>query len=190
MTIHINMFYKRLIISLSSLLWIGLLFLYIAPHSHAAEIKNLPVFTLNQDIRYIPPPEKAKFEFLPILMYDTNVGFGFQGLMDGSLPVQVLLPLGGVNTLRGYPQDRFLGKVNALFNAEVRFPLFWRFGGVVGLDTGKVWDSFEDFKINLRGWAADLNVGLRFYMDTFIVRVDVGFSKETMGFFFNFGHLF
>jgi hypothetical protein len=33
-------------------------------------------------------------------------------------------------------------------------------------------------------------VGLRFSMDTFVVRADLGFGKETTGFYLNFGHLF
>jgi len=27
-------------------------------------------------------------------------------------------------------------------------------------------------------------------MDTFVVRADMGFGKDTTGFFFNFGHIF
>jgi len=115
---------------------------------------------------------------------------GFQSLIDGELPVQVLLPMGGSNSLRGYPQDRFLGKVNALFNAELRFPVFWRLGGVVGFDAGRVWNSLKEFKVCFNDWATNINVGLRFYMDTFVVRMDIGFSNETSGFFFNFGHVF
>ena len=62
---------------------------------------------------------------------------GMQGLSGGDLPVQVLLPIGGSTTLRGSPQDRYLDKVYAVANAELRFPIFWRFGGVAGLDLGK-----------------------------------------------------
>jgi hypothetical protein len=32
--------------------------------------------------------------------------------------------------------------------------------------------------------------GLRFYMNTFVVRCDVGFGKETTGLYFNFGQVF
>jgi hypothetical protein len=32
--------------------------------------------------------------------------------------------------------------------------------------------------------------GLRYYMDTFIVRLDVGLSDETTGLYLNFGHIF
>jgi len=114
--------------------------------------------------------------------------FVFQALNGENLPVQVLLPIGGNRTLRGYVQDRFLDKVSALFNIEVRFPIFWRFGGIVGFDAGKVWSNISKFDLN--NWATNPAFGLRFNMDNFIVRADIGFSHETIGFYFNFGHLF
>ncbi len=115
---------------------------------------------------------------------------GLQNLIGDNLPVQVLLPIGGSRTLRGYPQDRFLGKTSAVVNAELRFPLFWRFGGVVGYDAGKMWSSLKKADLNLSSWATNPMIGLRFYMDTFVVRVDMGFGKDTTGFFFNFEHIF
>jgi outer membrane protein assembly factor BamA len=116
------------------------------------------------------------------------VRLGMQGLMGIDLPVQVLLPIGGGSTLRGSPQDRYLDKVSAVANAELRFPIFWRFGGVAGLDLGKVWGAFKDF--DLHRWAVNPVAGLRFYMNTFVVRCDVGFGKETTGLYFNFGQMF
>jgi outer membrane protein assembly factor BamA len=113
---------------------------------------------------------------------------GMQGLMGSDLPVQVLLPIGGGSTLRGSPQDRYLDKVSAVANAELRFPIFWRFGGVAGFDFGKVWRELKDF--DLHRWAVNPVVGLRFYMNTFVVRCDVGFGKETTGLYFNFGQAF
>ena len=113
---------------------------------------------------------------------------GMQGLTGGDLPVQVLLPIGGSTTLRGSPQDRYLDKVSAVANAEVRFPIIWRFGGVAGFDFGKVWGELKDF--DLRRWAVNPVAGLRFYMNTFVVRCDVGFGKETTGLYFNFGQVF
>lgn len=113
---------------------------------------------------------------------------GIQSLMGDDQPVQVLLPIGGTQTLRGFPQDRFLDKTSAVFNAEIRFPIFWRFGGVLGYDVGKVWNS--PVKIDLARWAANPVLGLRFFMDTFVVRADLGFGNETTGFYLNFGHLF
>lgn len=111
-----------------------------------------------------------------------------QSLGENNLPVQTLLSLGGNNTLRGFPQDRFLDKSQILANLELRFPIYWQFGGIVGLDAGKVMPSFS--KINFKDWAMNPTAGLRFYMDTFVVRLDFGISKEYTGIYFNFGQIF
>jgi hemolysin activation/secretion protein len=104
------------------------------------------------------------------------------------IPVHALATMGGTRTLRGYPQDRFLDETAAVLNAEIRFPIYWRFGGVVGMDAGRVFRSPS--ALTLGRWAVNSVVGLRLYMDTFVVRADLGFGKETTGFYLNFGHLF
>lgn len=116
------------------------------------------------------------------------VRLGLQGLIGNDLPVQMLLPIGGNQTLRGSPQDRYLDKTSSIINAELRFPIVWRFGGIVGYDAGKVWH--EPSEADLARWPTNSVVGLRFYMDTFVVRLDLGFGKETTGFYLNFGQLF
>ena len=96
--------------------------------------------------------------------------------------------IGGNLTLRGSPQDRFLDKSNAVLNAEIRFPIFCRFGGIAGLDAGKVWNGLN--KMDLCKWVWNEVLGVRLYMDTFVVRADAGFGSETTGFYLNFGQLF
>jgi len=113
---------------------------------------------------------------------------GIQSVIGNDLPIQVLIPVGGNSTLRGSPQDRYFGTVAAVGNAEIRFPIYWRFGGVAGFDMGRVWDKLSE--LGFARWATNPVVGLRFYMDTFVVRADVGFGKETTGFYLNFGHMF
>ena len=125
------------------------------------------------------------------LFYPTTIlalRFNYQNISGERIPIQNLLSLGGNQTLRGYPQDRFLDKVAAVANAELRFPIFWRFGGVAGIDLGRVWS--DNSKLSFSNWHISPNFGLRFYMETFIVRLDVGLSNETTGFYFNFGHIF
>ena len=104
------------------------------------------------------------------------------------LPVNALASVGGTGTLRGYPQDRYLDRVAGVLNAEIRFPLSWRIGGIIGLDAGKVAGSMTQF--TLGKWAVNPVAGLRFYMDTFVIRADLGFGRETTGFYLNFGQLF
>jgi endonuclease/exonuclease/phosphatase family metal-dependent hydrolase len=130
-------------------------------------------------------------QYYSILFYPTTVlalRCMTQGVIGSDLPVQVLSSIGGNSTLRGSPQDRYLDNISALFNSELRFPLYWRFGGVVGLDAAKVWHTLAN--VDIDRWASNPTAGLRFYMDTFVVRLDVGFGKETTGFYFNFGQIF
>ena len=96
---------------------------------------------------------------------------------------------GGIMTaMRGYPLNRFLDKGKFLVNAEYRFPILWRLGGNVFCDTGAVWNSIRTLRIGRI--AFDAGLGLRFYMPGFVARVDVAWSSEGMGLYFNFGHIF
>lgn len=113
---------------------------------------------------------------------------GIQSLSGDNLPIQVLLPIGGDDTIRGFSQDRFLDKTSAVINIELRFPFFWRFGGIIGFDTGKVWNKLKQF--GFKNWPYNLTIGGRFYFDTFVVRGDLGLSKETVGIYLNFAHIF
>ena len=107
------------------------------------------------------------------------------------IPLFDYASLGGGNimtAMRGYPLNRFLDRGKFLVNAEYRFPLVWRLGGNVFFDSGTVWPSLRD--IDFGTIAFDAGVGLRFTMPDFVVRVDVAWSKEGMGLYFNFGHIF
>lgn len=115
-----------------------------------------------------------------------------QIIYPDNVPIQLQLPIGGNNTLRGLPQDRYLSASTLILNNELRFPIWWRFGGIVGLDVGATGSTtdYEFWAQQLSGWIVNPVLGLRFYMDNFIVRFDVGFGSETTGFYFNFGHIF
>jgi endonuclease/exonuclease/phosphatase family metal-dependent hydrolase len=111
-----------------------------------------------------------------------------QSVTGCALPLHVLSTVGGNRTLRGYSQDRFLDNAAMGVNGEIRFPIYWRIGGLLGMDAARVFPSFAD--ATLSGWAYNPVVGMRLYMDTFVVRADLGFGKETTGFYLNFGQLF
>lgn len=114
--------------------------------------------------------------------------FTGQVLSGDEIPVQMLLPVGGNRTVRGLVQDRYLDKVSGVVNVELRFRIWWRFGGIAGLDAGKVWSSVG--KVDFLRWAVSPVAGLRFRMDTFVVRLDAGFGRETTGLYLNFGQMF
>jgi outer membrane protein assembly factor BamA len=113
---------------------------------------------------------------------------GVEGVGGDRLPVQALVTMGGAGTVRGMSQDRYVDRVRGLGNVEARFPVYHRLRGIVGMDAGTVWSSVGD--ISLRGWHTSPAVGLRYHLDTFIVRLDVGLGDETTGVYFNFGQLF
>jgi outer membrane protein assembly factor BamA len=128
--------------------------------------------------------------FVPVEVFRSVVAFraGMEALGGEELPMQVLVSLGGGSTLRGSEIGRFVDRAGALANCEWRIPLFWRFGAILGCDAGKVWGSPGRF--DFHSWAFNPVTGLRFSMETFVVRADVGFGTESTGFFLNFGHLF
>jgi outer membrane protein assembly factor BamA len=111
-----------------------------------------------------------------------------QTLICNNPPVQLLLPIGGGTTVRGYVQDRFLDRISALLNFETRFLLYRRLSGVIGYDVGKVWHELKE--LDVKSWAGNPITGIRFMFDTFIVRLDFGFSSENTGIYLNFGQLF
>ncbi|NWG27488.1 MAG: BamA/TamA family outer membrane protein [Ignavibacteriaceae bacterium] len=113
-----------------------------------------------------------------------------QILIAGSESSQFLaIPVGGSNTLRGVPMDKFRFYSAFLFNNELRFPIWWRFGGIAGLDIG--YGSNKDlYPEDAIDWVVNPVVGLRFFMDNFIVRADVGYYAGDIGFYLNFGHIY
>ena len=113
-----------------------------------------------------------------------------QVVISGTRSSQFLaIPEGGSNTLRGVPLDRYRFKSSIIINNELRFPIWWRFGGIAGVDIGygSNKDLYPDGTID---WVVNPVVGLRFFMDNFIVRADVGFYKDDIGFYLNFGHIY
>lgn len=104
------------------------------------------------------------------------------------LPVQMMIPIGGNRTLRGYPQARFIDHFAVVTNTELRFPIWWKFGAVIGLDAGKVSRDMKYLTIN--DWAIAQAFGIRFYYNNFIIRFDTGLSDETFCLYFNINHIF
>jgi len=99
--------------------------------------------------------------------------------------------LGGGSTMeamRGYKMSRFRDRGKFMLNVEYRFPIWRSVGGNVFLDAGCVWPAWSE--IDLTKSVFDAGWGLRYYLKDFIVRFDMGISREGMGVYFNFGHVF
>lgn len=108
--------------------------------------------------------------------------------VDGIAPYMEQARLGNSWTLRGYKAERFIDKAMVLSSAEYRFPLWKSLGSVLFLDAGRVWSGIE--KYSFTGWHGNRGFGLRYYLTTFVVRFDIGKSKEGTRVFFNFSHVF
>jgi len=113
-----------------------------------------------------------------------------QIIISGTQSSQFLsIPVGGSNTLRGVPLDRYRFNSSIILNNELRFPIWWRFGAIAGIDAG--YGSNKDlYPEGVIEWIVNPVVGLRFFMDNFIIRADVGFYDGDVGFYLNFGHIY
>ncbi len=114
-----------------------------------------------------------------------------QKISGTDIPLFELSVIGGCSTqnaLRGYQMNRFQDKGKFLTNVEYRFPLWRQIGGNVFVDAGSVWPSFT--QIDVQRFAVAAGWGLRYYLRDFCARFDMGFSREGVGIYFNFNHVF
>ena len=130
-----------------------------------------------------------------LLLFGENHVLAFRGLIQkisgSNIPLFEMPVLGGGSTLtamRGFKMNRFIDKGKWLFNAEYRFPLWKKLGGNLFVEGGSVWPSFSEIALNKMKF--DAGWGLRYYLENFVVRFDMGFSQEGNGIYFNFGHIF
>lgn len=157
---------------------------YINPQNAVVlEIDN----EIGQDI--ITPPKDNYYKFTILFqsyikIFEPSYIFAGRLIYQAIYNVsdQLLIPLGGNNTLRGLPQSRYLSSSAVIINNEFRFPIWWRIGGVAAVDLGNA--------LELEEWIINPVAGLRFFMDNFVVRFDAGFGKESTCIYFNFGHMF
>ena len=105
--------------------------------------------------------------------------------------------LGGLRTLRGYKQDRLVGPVMGLLNAEVRWTFLrletlgqrFAFIAVPTLDFGATYDHVREMR--LRGWKRSQGGALRISWNmATILTTEYAFSDEDSAFYVNFNHMF
>ncbi|NQV17948.1 MAG: BamA/TamA family outer membrane protein [Armatimonadetes bacterium] len=108
--------------------------------------------------------------------------------VDGFAPYYEQSIIGGTWTARGYKADRFIDKTIILTSMEYRFRVYKWIGVVLFGDSGRVYRSLK--KISLQDWHNSWGAGLRFYPGAFVVRFDIGMSREGTRIFFNFGHVY
>jgi hypothetical protein len=119
---------------------------------------------------------------------------GLQGRGDfaaGDTPLHYLPYLGGSSIMRGYPEGRYRDDVALQGQLEYRFPIVWRFGGVLFGAAGQVAPAIDELSV------ADLplagGVGLRFAVNTeenINIRIDFAVTREGTGFYVNLREAF
>jgi hypothetical protein len=105
--------------------------------------------------------------------------------------------LGGLRTLRGYKQDRFVGPVMGLLNLELRWT-FLRFEAarqrfaliaVPTMDLGSTYDRVSDLRLG--DWKRSQGGALRIsWNQATILTTEYAFSDEDSAFYVNFNHQF
>jgi outer membrane protein assembly factor BamA len=132
-----------------------------------------------------------------ILLFGNRDVLAFRALVQKisgkteKIPLFEYSVLGGgseITAMRGYSLNRFQDKGKFLINAEYRFPLWRKLGGNVFMDGGLIWPSWSEIRPS--NAVVDIGFGLRYYLQNFVVRFDMGFSNEGIGIYFNFGHIF
>ncbi|MCS7309190.1 MAG: BamA/TamA family outer membrane protein [Armatimonadetes bacterium] len=119
----------------------------------------------------------------------------YAGKAFGKLPFFEQFFLGGSETLRGYPEDRFWGENIALLSVEYRAPLAQNLVGVLFVDAGDAWGgrygTISDFTQHSR-FQLQVGAGFGIRVRTPIgpLRLDYGFGKEGARTHFSIGNIF
>ncbi len=109
----------------------------------------------------------------------------------GKTPFFLLPQIGGSKRLRGYPDGKYRDRYLIAAQAEWRFPLFWRFKGVLFGATGTVFGTPGE----ALHWRPEGGAGLRIEFDRkqhLHIRIDygIGAGADNSGFYLTFGEAF
>ncbi len=147
---------------------------------------------------YTPFPKQLKMVLAGRGLYYAHVGkVPFFNLATIANTQGKFRGLGGRRSLRGYKQDRFMGKVGALFNLEARwnfreFYLFEQHFALLFtpfLDAGRVFDDTQE--TTLAHWKQGQGAGLRIaWNQATIIAIEYGWSHEDSGGYLLFNHTF
>ena len=115
----------------------------------------------------------------------------FYNFVNGSVPFYDLPRLGGDNIMRGYFEGRFRDNHYFATQLEYRIRVWWRFGLIGFIGVGDVANNISTFEISKFKYS--VGAGLRFRIDEkelWDLRIDVGFGKNTSGFYFHYNQAF
>lgn len=115
----------------------------------------------------------------------------YNSFVLGTAPFQQLSLIGGTKKMRGYYEGRFRDKNLMMLQAETRFPIFWRFGGVVFGSVGAIGNESDFIRFNDPKYT--YGAGLRFVItkkDHLNIRLDYGIGPGTSGAYITIGEAF
>ncbi|MCX6140921.1 MAG: BamA/TamA family outer membrane protein [Candidatus Kapabacteria bacterium] len=99
--------------------------------------------------------------------------------------------IGGTSNLRGVIDAQQRDRISALMSAEFRFPIIWRFRGVVFTDIGQVGGAPSSFTLP-QTWAS-WGGGIRFLLvpqERISLRFDVGVARGVVQYYLSFNEAF
>lgn len=148
---------------------------------------------------YSPAPKVTDLVFAARLVTSVQTnGVPFFAANQLSMTDVNRFGLGGLRTIRGFAQDRYVGKFATLLNLEVRWT-FVEFNVtkkqhfalmlVPFFDVGRVFDSISDFTFSRfrNGQGAGLRIG---WNQATVIVLDYGVSREDSNLYINFNHPF
>jgi outer membrane protein insertion porin family len=104
------------------------------------------------------------------------------GVITGKIPFFEQFFVGGADSVRGYPEDRYWGKNMALLSLEYRFPIQQSFSVVAFTDYGSAWGGYGSVGtyIQTDSPAFHFGYGLGFSFKTPLgpIRIDFGFDDR------------
>jgi len=109
----------------------------------------------------------------------------------GTVPFDDLALFGGAKRMRGYFEGFYRDMHMAVVQAEYRFPIYWRFGGVAFTSFGALSDKLSNFQSKYIRPSG--GVGLRFMLvphDKLNIRADFGMGRNTSGFYLTVNEAF
>ena len=118
----------------------------------------------------------------------------YYGTITGTVPFFEQFFIGGAETLRGYPEDRFWGKHAALLSFEFRQPIEKAFTAVFFVDFGHAWGGYptvNDFTQS-RNFKPEVGYGLGIRVRTPLgpLRIDYGIGRDGGRTHFSVGQVF
>jgi outer membrane protein assembly factor BamA len=108
----------------------------------------------------------------------------FTAITLGTVPFQALPDLGSNDLMRGYKDSRFRDRTFVAAQLEYRFPLFWRFGGVLFGGIGQVGPSIGELALDDLKYAGGLGFRFAVTEDPKVnLRLDLALSPEGFEFY-------